>query len=482
MIKRVLQFGIVLLISLAGHYSFALSKGDTTTIVVLSVNDMHAKIDNFPRFQALVDDIRKENENVLIFTAGDNFTGNPIVDQYPDQGFPMIDLMNSIGFTAGAIGNHEFDYGQETQGKRFAQANFPMLSANISSADPSGLNPPAYKIFTLKNGLKVGVLGLIQVNSSGIPDTHPTKVTGVIFTDPVKKATEYRWLRDSCNIFIALTHLGYETDIELAAIFPEPDLILGGHSHTLVSNPKEFNGVLIMQAGSNLKNLGKTTLQLVDGKVVNKKGEIISVIDYPRLDSAVYKRVEAFNDNPELNRVIGTAMADINGNDELGSMITDGITAIAPLEVAFQNNGGIRIDNLNKGNITMKDIYKLDPFGNEIIQFNLSVAEIKSLILSAYKRENTLDLQVSGLQYTIIADTTNQKLDVELTMPDGSICDENRVFVAGLSSYIASSYQFDHKDPGKSLYITTAQALINLITERKEMNYAGVKRAFIKFR
>ncbi len=78
----------------------AISLSDTTKIVILSLNDQHAKIDNYDKLKALVDQIKKENNNVLLFAAGDNFTGNPIVDMYPDKGYPIIDLMNEVGFNA----------------------------------------------------------------------------------------------------------------------------------------------------------------------------------------------------------------------------------------------------------------------------------------------------------------------------------------------------------------------------------------------
>lgn len=451
---------------------------DTTTVIILSVNDMHAKIDNFPKFKALVDDIRKQYENVLLVSAGDMFTGNPVVDQYPDKGSPMIELMNLVGFSIGTIGNHEFDYGQETLKKRIKQADFPFISANISSKDPEGFNPPAYKIITLKNRIKVGFVGAIQLNPAGLPDSHPSKLVGITFTDGVKKMLEYSNLRDSCNIFIGLTHLGYETDIELANQFGLPDVILGGHSHTIVTNPVEYNGVLVMQAGSGLKNLAKITLKLVDGKVVKKQAETLSIVNYPETDSAVLKMVDRFNDNKELNRVIGIAVNDISDNDELGSLITDGMCSLEAVDVAFQNNGGIRIDKIAKGNITIKDIYKLDPFGNEIVLLKLSVPEIKSLILTSFNRDKTIDLQVSGLKYTVITDGEGNGTDTKITLADGTLPDENSIFAVGLSSYVVSSYDFKHSDPGISLYTTTAQALINYITSKKEMDYSGVKRAF----
>jgi 2',3'-cyclic-nucleotide 2'-phosphodiesterase (5'-nucleotidase family) len=187
-----------------------------------------------------------------------------------------------------------------------------------------------------------------------------------------------------------------------------------------------------------------------------------------------------YNDNKELNEVIGTALNDISGKDELGSMMTDAMAAIAPVEIAFQNNGGIRVDNFPEGDITIKDVYQLDPFGNEIILFYLTPAEIRSLILNAYNRELEIDLQTSGVSYTVLTDTAGKGLDVEILLSDGSVPDEGKAYATGISSYIASSYQFDHNDEGTSLYTITAQSLINFIRNKKALDYKGVKRAFVK--
>lgn len=458
--------------------AIAFAGSDTTTVVIISCNDMHAKIDNFPKLKALVDNIRHENEYVLLVSAGDMFTGNPVVDQYADKGYPIIELMNTVGFDIGTIGNHEFDYGQEILKKRMEQARFPLISANLQSIHPNGIHPNPYKIFTLNNGLKIAFIGVIQLNEAGLPDSHPSKLQGIIFSDGIQKIMEYKHLRDSCNVFIGLTHLGFETDVELASKCGELDVILGGHSHTLVTNPVEYNNVLVMQAGSGLKYAAKVTLKLVEGKIISKKAETMSVINYPETDSTVLKMVDRYNDNKELNQVIGIALNDISGNDELGSFMTDGLCSLEAVEIAFQNTGGIRIDNLPQGNITIKDVYKLDPFGNEIILLNMSVPEIKSLIINSFNREKLIDLQVSGITYTVITDKDGKGINVRLNMPDGQKVDENRIFATGLSSYIVSSYDFIHNDPGKTLYTITAQALINYITSQKEVDYSGIKRAF----
>lgn len=81
------------------------------TVIIIHVNDIHSQIDNFGRLISLADSLEKENQNLLIFGAGDYFSGNPIVDFYDPKGLPMIELMNKTGFDLVCFGNHEFDYG-----------------------------------------------------------------------------------------------------------------------------------------------------------------------------------------------------------------------------------------------------------------------------------------------------------------------------------------------------------------------------------
>jgi 2',3'-cyclic-nucleotide 2'-phosphodiesterase (5'-nucleotidase family) len=473
-------FKLCLFVTLLVTTLNARAQNDTSRVVLLSVNDMHAKIDNFPRFKSLVDSIRGCHKNVLLLSAGDIFTGNPVVDQYPDKGYPMIQLMNLTGFNASALGNHEFDYGQEVLTNRIAQAEFPILSANIFFNETPPLDIKPFTIITLDNGLKVGILGLIQINDAGIPDTHPSRLKGISFKPGIEIAPDYKWLADSCNVVIGLSHLGFETDVELAEKMGTFDIIVGGHTHTLVSNPREFNNVLIVQSGSGLKYVTMTTLCIVDKKIVGKNAQVLEVNKHQQSDAALDSLLAQFNDNKELNEVIGTAIHDISGKDELGSLMTDAMTSIEPLEIAFQNTGGIRVDQLPKGDISIKEVYKLDPFGNEIIHFKLTTKELKSLIVNSFNREKEIDLQVSGISYSVITNNEGLATDVLITLPDGSNPEDSRIFQTGLSSYIASSYTFDHADEGTSLYIITAQSLINYIKDKKTIDYKGSKRTFAR--
>ena len=186
--------------------------------VIFAVNDMHATIDNFPKLAYIVDSLKTIYPDMLLVAAGDNQTGNPVNDQYPEKGLPMIELMNATGFDLSAIGNHEFDSRPEGLGNLTRKANFSFICANLSMDNTLNAKISPYKIFTLPNGLRVAFLGLLQISQNGIPDSHPDNVKGFSFRSPFETAPEYLWLKDSSDIFIVLTHIGFEEDVKLAEI------------------------------------------------------------------------------------------------------------------------------------------------------------------------------------------------------------------------------------------------------------------------
>ena len=105
-----------------------------------------------------------------------------------------------------AIGNHEFDMGQELQNKRREQAKFPFISCNIDASGAVVKQPEPYVI--LKAGkIKLPVLGIIQLGSNGLPDSHPSKLEGIKFTNGIEKAKDFMWLKDKYGMLVALSHL-----------------------------------------------------------------------------------------------------------------------------------------------------------------------------------------------------------------------------------------------------------------------------------
>ena len=215
---------ILELIFLLAHLSY----GQTREVHILAANDMHAAIDAFPQFAAIADSLRTLYPSLLVFSAGDNRTGNAFSDMYEISSYPIVALMNQVGFNASALGNHEFDV--KSLPPLMGLSNFSYICANASPSEKSGLHIVPTQVFDV-DGLKIGVIGVIQINTLGRPDTHPDNVEDIKFSLPMNAVAKYESFSHQCDATILLSHVGYEGDIKMAQAFPWLDLIIGGHTH-----------------------------------------------------------------------------------------------------------------------------------------------------------------------------------------------------------------------------------------------------------
>jgi len=440
---------------------------------------MHASIDNMAKLAAYKDKMKEKYDQVYLVSAGDIFSGNPVVDVYEEKGYPMIDLMNRVGYDITAIGNHEFDYGQKTLSKRMKQAEFKFICANIDTKNTGLIQPKPYAVLKT-HGRKLFFLSLIEIWNDGLPSTHPKKLEGLEFLEPENTAREFTHMKNKYNAFIGLTHLGYRADKQLAENFPEFDLIIGGHSHTLKEKAEKINNTLITQAGDDLNYLGKVVLTFNKDELTSIDTEIIDLKKFREEDEDIAALINKYNNNEALKETIGIAQEPIQGKEELGALFTDAQVEMHNLDFSFQNNGGIRIPEIPKGEITVSTIYKLDPFGNELIKFEMKPGEIKSLLRHAYKRSGEPSLQIGGGSYTLFVDDQKELQKIEIRNEEGTMVHIDSTYTVGLNSYISSSYTFKHSNPGKSTYTTTAQNLIEFIRMKEKLNYSGERRAFIE--
>ena len=254
---------------------------DIKKLTILHTNDVHSHIDPFPatdprnpnmggvaRRAALIESIRKENSNVLLLDAGDIFQGTPYFNYY--GGELEFKLMSMMKYDASTIGNHDFDNGIDGLYAQLPHASFDFISSNYDFKNTvlNGHVHP-YKIF-IKEGIKVGVFGL-GIELAGLVDKKGYKET--IYNDPVEVAQDMTRLlkkEQKCDLIICLSHLGYKyrdepekiSDIKLATLTKDIDLIIGGHTHTFLDKPTvvknlEGNQVLVNQVGCYGINLGK---------------------------------------------------------------------------------------------------------------------------------------------------------------------------------------------------------------------------------
>ncbi|MDZ7738459.1 MAG: metallophosphatase [Bacteroidales bacterium] len=262
-----------------------------TELTIFFINDSHSQIDNFSIIKSIIDSAEDES-NVIVVSSGDIFSGNPLVDFYSEKGYPVIDLMNKVGFDLATLGNHEFDYGQEVLQERMDQAEFEFICANMTSSSPL-LEQTKAHVTLYEGNLKISFTGVIETKGKPgtfIPSTHPGKLENLEFKDAADILEDYSGLKEESgsDLHILLSHLGHydeggaTCDYSVAHDFPYFDAIIGGHSHSVQDTT--INGVHIYQAGAYLDYLGKISLVIKDKKIVSEEFELIDLDDYPESD------------------------------------------------------------------------------------------------------------------------------------------------------------------------------------------------------
>lgn len=444
--------------------------GGDAEIVILSVNDMHASIDMFPKFATMVDSLRAIYPDLLLFSAGDNRTGNPVNDQYEPVNYPMIELMNRTGFDLCTVGNHEWDGDVDNLRNDLERAKFPFLCANVFDFQKVGLD---FKPFVTmeRQGVKMAVVGLIEVRHDGIPGTHPDRIKDVKFKNPKVVLPEYKYLRNENDVVLLLSHCGLEDDMELAQANPWLDAIIGGHSHTLIERPSETNGVLITQSGSHLKYATLVKLSVKNHKVIGKEAVVLDVNKVRKEKPEIKKLVNEFNDAPALNEPLAIAKTMFETPQELGCMMTDALREVSGADFAFQNTGGVRINYLNRGPITVKDVYSIDPFNNEVVVFEMTGAQVKKYILNSYRKNGGFPSFVSGMTYSVEDEGRSVWIDME-----GENFSTKKVYKVAMNSYMASTVNIESEDEGQSMFMTSEEMMIEFLKKHKEVDYQGVVR------
>jgi len=419
---------------------------DTSIITILHLNDLHAKINRFPQLKHVVDSIKNIRQEVLLVSSGDLFSGNPIVDRYEERGWPMIDLMNDLQFDLTAIGNHEFDYGQNVLNERMKQAHFPFVCANIRTASADMNQPSDYYIYKSKfSDTQIAFVSLLQVGINGIPDSHPKNLDGLQFLNPEKEIKLYKKQFKSYTVKIALTHLGKERDEALAKDNQWLDLILGGHSHSLIQPAEKIGKVLVCQAGSNVKYVGITDLTLVGEKLLSISDTIIPLKYQPK-DSTIYQKVKAFSKNPALQEPIANLTYGIETPEEIGKLMADAYREGLGADIAFQNIGGVRLKYLKEGPVKLIDLMFLDPFNNEILLFDMNKKDILSFLRYAYSVRNEQNQLISGITADFKTNKKGELIDIILKDKNGVPLSENKIYKVAINSYMANSYRFSAKD------------------------------------
>ena len=410
-------------------------------LVVIHTNDTHGRDLEGAYTTAAVAQLKQDltaaGADVLLLSAGDASQGTPLVNL--SLGGTAIDFMNLAGYDAMATGNHEFDWGLENLQKLAQDAEFPILAANLTYTESGELVFGDSIVFTTDSGLKVGVFGLATPETA--TKAHPDKVKGVSFAagqelyDVAQQQVD-KLNAEGCDYIIALSHLGDSAEsapnrsVDLLDHVTGIDLMVDGHSHTTLPEGDTSHGdTLRVSTGEYLNNIG---VVVYDAASDTETARLLSsttegdqtVLDYTGSDPDVLAAIEAVNAEveQELGKVFAKTEVLLNGERDpgvrteetnLGNFAADAILWSArqalgedKVDLALTNGGGIRA-SIPVGDISMKTMKTVFPFGNEVATVTVTGAELlEALEAATFCTPTAVGAfpQVSGVQFTI--DTT----------------------------------------------------------------------------
>lgn len=425
-------------------YTAALAQDDEPyRLTLMHTNDTHSHHEpqgrtgtgGAARQATVIKAIRESVENSILLDAGDRFTGTLFHKYY--EGVDNIKIMNALGYDAMALGNHEFDNGLEVLERFVSGVNFPVLSANVDFGRLETLAAKIPASTTLEvGGEKIGIIGLVTAETPEITINFTDK-EAITWSDDYAGAVnrEVAILKESgVNKIILVTHIGLGMDKAVAAKVTDVDVIVGGHSHTVISSifkeggntqyPLSVEGadgkpVYIVQAGDRDRYVGKLDLRFdKEGNVIRARGDLVRLTLYIKPDEEVQSLVDELA--APINELKNTAVTDKQGTVVtsaqlmsnkscrgqeclIGSLIADAIRAETGVDIAMQNGGGIRSD-IDEGEVTVGEILTVLPFGNTIATLTLSGADVLASLESGLSRVGGPGgtgrfPQVSGIKY-----------------------------------------------------------------------------------
>lgn len=433
--------------------AFGLSAGASFadyTLTILHINDWHSRIESNNAYESTcsaeeetegkciggaarlvtaIADRRKANEgkNVLLLNGGDNFQGSLFYTTY--KGKAEAEFLNLMKFDAMTVGNHEFDDGEDALVPFLEEVTFPVLSANVHPNAQSKVGDKIKPSLVLDvGGQKIGIVGAVTTDTPEIASPGPN----IAIEDDIKTITaEVERLKgEGVNKIIALTHVGYPRDKELIARIPGVDVVVGGHSHSLLSNtddkaegpyptmidnPDGYK-VPVTQAASYSKYLGEFTVTFDDNGVVKEaKGDPIFLDKSITPDAAVLARVKELAGPIEEVKAkeVSETTAPIDGDRkscrarecEMGNLVSDAILDRVKdqgVTIVLQNGGGLRA-SIDQGVVTMGEVLNVLPFQNTLATFQLTGKDIVASLehgVSMVEEGKGAFPQVAGLKYS----------------------------------------------------------------------------------
>ena len=262
--------------------------------------------------------------------------------------------------------------------------------------------------------------------------------------------------------------LGYGNDLKMMKYSPNIDVILGGHTHVMLPSGHLRTGTLLSHTGHSLSHVGVTEIIFSTEhpvSILSKSTRAVSLNEEIPDDPEVKEIVRRFSGNPLFNQQVGVAGEEIT-HVTIGTLFCKAIQQASHSDIAIYNRGGVRSKNhLNKGPVTIRDIYELEPFREKIVTCSMSKADIEQLILSKFMSPTddeggVLEVYCSGFSYQIMDGVTPS---ITSTLKNGVI------YTVAMGDYLCSNFIFPQRGNGKPTGIDVRKALIDYLKQIKEL-------------
>ena len=389
----------------------------------------------------------------VLLDGGDLFQGTPISNL--SYGRPVVDYYNSMGYTASAVGNHEYDWGQDTLRARMRQARFRFLSANTKFTDGRDVPWIANDTIVTRGKTKVGIIGITTPQTK--TSTLPANVANITFAEPAPTIdAEAKALRArGADVIIVVAHEGGfcnrdSSGVEsctgnlfqmVPRITEKVDLIVAGHSHSLLNT--RINNIPIVQSQRWGTAVSVTDIPLdATGKVAGPAAaELRHVLTnstpaYAPVDSMV-KRAAA-RVAPIVNRKIGALEAPLERTGPqypLGNIIADSYRWAGKGDVAIMNTAGIR-SRLAEGEITYGRLFVITPFANTLYRIRMTGAQVREYMEKLLSRDQ-VGIHISGLSVGYDPDKPAGSRITSITFPQGRTLADNAIYNVIVNSFAA---------------------------------------------
>jgi 2',3'-cyclic-nucleotide 2'-phosphodiesterase / 3'-nucleotidase / 5'-nucleotidase len=427
---------------------------------IIATNDFHgtleARVDargvrrgGVGAVAAVIEQARRECAEcaVLLLDGGDMFQGTPASNLV--FGRSVVAIYDALGYTAAALGNHEFDWGQDTLRARMRDARYAILGANVQYAD--GRDVPWIRNDTLVevNGVRVGIIGVATVETPNV--TLASHVSDLRFVDPVP-IVHHRAasLRDrGAHLVVVVAHAGAFCDnegddrcageiVDLArGVAGAVDVIVSGHTHSLVRTLDP--GVPIVQARSNGRAVG--VIDLVPGELPAISVRDVlpdSIVPSPRIDSLARRAVAAVASR------VSARVADIPAHLQrsgeqypLGHLIADAQRWAGKSDVAVTNNGGIRAD-LPAGTATYGRVFEVQPFANTLHRYTLRGSALRAYLEKLVGGRTPPRVHVSGVTLSYDPQRPSGQRVVSARLADGRRIVDDAQYTLVMNNFMAS--------------------------------------------